>query len=98
MIGTCLASLTCSSIFKAPTWVLIFFSVLSFIAFVAAIIAYFYCLFKGQTDALRSESFNLEKLAIERQISSDSLTGIQQPSNGQLRNVNPIDVPQDEEA
>lgn len=98
MIGTLLAALSTSAILGAATWVLIFFSVLTTIVLISAMVAYFFCLFKGQTDALRSENFNLEKMALEKQISSDSLTGIQPPQTNQLRDVTQVESVQDEQA
>lgn len=81
IFGTLLTALTVSSIFKAPIWVSCFLAILIGIAFFVMIGAYIFCLYKDKPDLLRSESFNLQKLAIERQTSSDSLVGIQTPNN-----------------
>lgn len=79
-LGTSMASLTLGAIFHFYVWMLYFIASLIFVTFLVMIGTYIYCLRIGNFDALRSESFNIQKLAIERQASSDSLSGIQASS------------------
>jgi hypothetical protein len=58
-----------------PGWVQIFFATLLGIDFIAFLIAYAYFATKTP-DALRSERFYLQKLAIKRGLVGDSLTGL----------------------
>jgi len=61
--------------FPIPNWVSITFIVIFIILIIAYLIIYFYCLFNDR-DALRSETYNVQKLAIEKGIIGDSATGI----------------------
>lgn len=81
LIATLLASMTITSVFNAPKFVIIVLTILLVITLFAAMVAFFYCLFTGDTDALRSEKFNIEKLAIEKQVMGDNLTGTQSISS-----------------
>ena len=61
-----------------PTWVLIMLGVFESLAVVAYLAAYFFLLVKDR-DALRSERFQLSKMAIERSITGDNLAGFIDP-------------------
>lgn len=80
--GSILAAITLSSIFKAEKWISIGLFVLLILMIISILVAFFFCLFTNKTDALRSEKFNIEKLAIEKHIPEDSL-------NGPLKTINP---------
>ncbi|TCB73199.1 hypothetical protein [Acinetobacter sp. ANC 4177] len=71
-----LAPLIIASIF-APPWVAILFAVILVVFLIIFAYVYLYCLHKGNIDALRSEKFVISKMAIEKQTSSDSVTGVQ---------------------
>ena len=76
IFGSILGSITLAGIFNAPEWLLIgLFSILVLLI-LAILAAFFYCLFTNKTDILRSEKYNIEKLAIEKQSSSDSLIDV----------------------
>jgi hypothetical protein len=61
-----------------PTWVLVMLGVFESFAVAAYLIAYFFLLVKDR-DALRSERFQLSKMAIERSIAGDNLAGFIDP-------------------
>lgn len=61
---------------NGPFWLSVFFSVLISVVILIYLFAYIYCLFKDR-DALRSEKFSIQKMAIERGVYGDNLTGIQ---------------------
>lgn len=70
-----LAPLIIASIF-APMWVSILFAVILVVFLSIFAYVYLFCLHNGNTDALRSEKFVISKMAIEKQTSGDSVTGI----------------------
>ena len=57
-----------------PTWVLIMLGVFESFAVAAYLIAYFFLLVKDR-DALRSERFQLSKMALERSVVGDNIKG-----------------------
>ena len=65
---------------KSPAWVLTFFAVLSGCATVLYFAAFIYCLFVDR-DALRSETYSIQKLAIEKGFVGDSSVGILVPNS-----------------
>lgn len=83
IFGTLFFFITIAGIFKSPTWLLIAMFSLLVLVLISILVAFFYCLFTGNTDILRSEKFVIEKLAIEKQISGDSLTGPEKTINNQ---------------
>jgi len=71
-----LAPLIISSIF-APQWVSILLAVILVSFLIIFGYAYLHCLHNGNIDALRSEKFVISKMALEKQTTSDSVTGVQ---------------------
>jgi hypothetical protein len=65
-----------------PVWLIILLAVILVFAFILFFIAYGYCLIKDR-DALRSETYSIQKMAIERGIIGDSSTGYVQVNNSQ---------------
>lgn len=64
---------------NAPTWLLISLLIPLLLFAIALLIAYFYCLFSGKqplVEALRTEHYSIQKLAIEKAFRGDSATGI----------------------
>lgn len=59
----------------APNWTIIIFTIIICIAIGVFFFAYVYCLFKDR-DALRSEKYSIQKLAIEKGIVGDNMVGI----------------------
>ena len=60
---------------KAPEWVLILVVSGMSLSILGFLFAYFYCLVKDK-DALRSEKYNVTKMAIEQGFKGDSLRGL----------------------
>ena len=69
------AGLLASLRFQAPEYVVIFFMVLIGLAVSVFLLAFGYCLFKDR-DALRSEKFSIQKMAIEKGIYGDNSSGV----------------------
>ena len=97
IFGAILASITISGALKAPFWLLIGLFIILIVLVIAILIAFFYCLFNDKTDILRSEKFNIEKLAIERQASGDDLTGIESNIVSNTLVVLPVESVEEEE-
>lgn len=64
---------------KAPEWAIIGTGTCAMVDFVALLCAYFYFMWKDR-DALRSESFSLQKLAMEKGLLGDNLQGMRPAS------------------
>lgn len=60
---------------NAPNWTVILFAIVVCISVFIFFFAYVYCLFKDR-DALRSEKYSIQKMAIEKGIIGDNITGI----------------------
>ena len=60
---------------EAPLWLIIFFASIILTTMILFFFAYIYCLFKDR-DALRSEKYSIQKLALEKGIYGDNLSGI----------------------
>lgn len=60
---------------EAPTWTVILLAVVLCIGIGIFIFTYIFCLFKDR-DALRSEKYSIQKMAIEKGIVGDNITGI----------------------
>ncbi|MCH9006243.1 MAG: hypothetical protein IH838_13270 [Proteobacteria bacterium] len=86
VIGMLLVSLPMLAASRAPSWLLISVAAALGGILVTFVTAYVYFLFTNP-DALRSESFTLSKMAIERGLVGDSLSGLrdatllEQPKN-----------------
>ncbi len=68
---------------SAPNWVGIMFSIFGGLTIICYLIAYGYFAFKDP-DALRSETYSIQKLAIEKGFVGDSITG-----DVSLKNITP---------
>ena len=73
-LGICAISMTFSA-FHGSSWLTYALGAMFFVALSLYLVAYYYCLLKNP-DALRSESYNVQKMALERGIYGDSQTGI----------------------
>jgi len=60
---------------KAPTGIIVLFAISVCLAILLFFFAYIYCLFKDP-DALRSEKYSIQKMAIEKGIIGDNIVGI----------------------
>jgi len=72
ILATATLALTFS---KAPEWLLICVAICMLFAVALYVGAYVFCLIKDR-DALRSEKYSLQKMAIEHGILGDNMTGI----------------------
>lgn len=60
---------------KAPNWILVLFAIILCLVISIFFFAYVYCLFKDR-DALRSEKYSIQKMAIEKGIVGDNIVGV----------------------
>lgn len=72
----------------SPAWLIIMFSIIMGLSILIFFFAYVYCLFTDK-DAIRSEKYSIQKLAIEKGLYGDSVSGIfienqMTPSNERL--------------
>ncbi len=74
-VGICIVGLLGCLKYGAPLGVLILFVVMVALIFLLFMGAYIYCLCTDK-DALRSETYSIQKLAIERGLVGDSTVGI----------------------
>lgn len=92
--GILLLALTSGNYLRAPAWLMILFASLLVLLFLQYLFAYTFCLFKDR-DALRSEKYHLQKMAIEHGLIGDDTTGlikISAPSGEDDSNIRTIDV------
>lgn len=94
-IGLLLAGIPASVLAQSPEWVIIVIVVLLSLVIAVYILAYLFLLFTDR-DALRSEQFTLSKMAIERGLIGDNLTGLLEEHPG-AKNLMEATVVSDEE-
>ena len=75
MIGILIAAIIGSASFMGPKWVVIMFSIFAGVTMALYLFAYLFCLFTDK-DALRSETYSIQKLAIEKGFIGDNATGL----------------------
>lgn len=75
LIALLLAAIALSSWVRAPEWLLISESVMLVCSVLLYLGAYIFCLITDP-DALRSEKYSLQKLALEQHLIGDSTTGL----------------------
>jgi hypothetical protein len=75
LFAICAAAIVASIEVKAPQWVVVVFVIALAPTVVLYLSAYVYCLFNDR-DALRSETYSIHKMAIEKGYMGDSLTGV----------------------
>ena len=78
--------------YQAPTWLLVALFVILLLMVLSLLTAYFYCLFSGKAsliEALRTERYSIQKLAIEKGFRGDSVMGIvsEEPSTALIQAV-----------
>ena len=61
--------------FESPNWLIIMFSIIMGLSILVFFFAYVYCLFTDK-DAIRSEKYSIQKLAIEKGLYGDNVSGI----------------------
>jgi hypothetical protein len=93
MIAGLIGSITA----HAAGWIQVFFAVILSLDFTAFIVAYAYFALTN-SDALRTERFTLQKIAIEHGLIGDSLSGLMAPSEAEATKVpttSPIQIEHD---
>lgn len=75
MLGICVTAVVACVEAKAAAWLLILFGVASAVTVLLYLCAYLYCLVKDR-DALRTETYSIQKLALEKGYVGDKLTGL----------------------
>jgi membrane protein YdbS with pleckstrin-like domain len=78
MMGILLAALAPMAFSKVPTWIMALDAVCAVSVLAVFLVSYVYLLIHDP-DALRSETYSLYKIAIQKGIFGDSLTGIARP-------------------
>ncbi|MCP1489360.1 hypothetical protein J3D48_005673 [Pseudomonas fluorescens] len=74
MLGICVTSTLTSAKLDLPPWITILFSIFAAITMFLYLIAYLYCLIKDR-DALRSETYSIQKMVVERGFVGDDING-----------------------
>ena len=69
---------------KSPKWLGVIFSIFTCLTMILYLFAYIYCLFKDK-DALRSETYSIQKLAIEKGFVGDDISGTLEPAADRSR-------------
>ena len=93
-MGLILASIPMALYAGSPEWLLIFLASCLGILFMTFIGAYIYLL-NIDRDALRSENFSLSKMAIEKGLVGDNITGLIQ-NNNDTKQLGSMDAVSDE--
>lgn len=75
MMSICIGATLSSAYMKSPPWLTYMFAAFSSITMLLYLGAYVFCLAKDR-DALRSETYTIQKLAIEKGFIGDSLSGV----------------------
>jgi hypothetical protein len=77
-----LASVTLGSVvFQAPTWLSIVFATFTGLPILLFLAAYIFFMIRDP-EALRSERYSIQKMAIEKGLIGDDLHGLIEPSEG----------------
>lgn len=86
MLGICVTSTLTAAKLGLPLWISILFSTFSAITMLLYLVAYLYCLVKDR-DALRSETYSIQKMVVERGFVGDDISGslpVDRTSTGHL--------------
>lgn len=75
MMAVCIAGIFTSFHFSFPVWSSYFFAFFAFVTMSVYVAAYIFCLIK-HPDALRSETYSIQKLAIQKGFVGDDITGV----------------------
>jgi hypothetical protein len=75
LIAICVGA-TLGAELEGPKWVVVMFAVSVGLGVLLYLAAYIYCLVNNREDLLRSETYSIQKLAIEKGFIGDSMTGL----------------------
>ena len=84
LLGILFAVMVVSFQTGAPAWFCLMVAVMVGLTFLLTVFSYVFCLFKDR-DALRSESFSLRKMQIEKGLYGDSDLGLIQRSSREIK-------------
>lgn len=85
----CVAAALSAVYINAPPWLIIMFAIFAALTMGLYLAAFLYCLLTDK-EALRSETYSIQKLAIEKGFVGDSLAGVfpvEAPQRGELIEV-----------
>jgi uncharacterized membrane protein (DUF2068 family) len=75
MMAVCISGVFASFHFSFPPWSSYFFAFFTFVTMSIYLVSFVYCLAK-HPDALRSETYSIQKLAIQKGFVGDNITGV----------------------
>jgi len=75
MMAICISATLTSAHFSLSEWIVYLFAGFSCVTMVLYLIAYVFCLAKDR-DALRSETYSIQKMAIEKGFVGDDISGV----------------------
>ena len=75
IIPFCFAATMSSAYFKLVEWITYVFAGFSVLSIAVFLFSYIYCLLKDK-DALRSETYSIQKMAIEKGFIGDDMSGV----------------------
>jgi heme A synthase len=76
MLSICIAAILGAIYVKAESWIIDMFSIFCALTFLLFLVTYGYCLLTKRETLLRSETYAIQELAIQKGFVGDSLTGI----------------------
>ena len=97
MMSILIAASLSAFYFDVPQWLGVLFSIFASLTMLLYLIAYLYCLFTDK-EALRSETYSIQKLAIEKGFVGDSISGqLSPPAQNIVRAIEAQQGAKDEE-
>jgi hypothetical protein len=91
LVGILATATTVALFASPPEWVLVYLVVTLIVTIGLYALAYLFCLFVDR-DALRSEKYSLQKMAIEHGIYGDSRVGLIDPTETKPKLIPPSDT------
>lgn len=80
MMAICISATLTSTYFKSETYIVNIFLGFSILTMILYFTTYIYCLINDR-DALRSETYSIQKMALEKGFVGDNMSGIKDFSN-----------------
>lgn len=81
--------------YNSPQWLIIMFSITMGLSILIFLFAFVFCLFTDK-DAIRSEKYSIQKMAIEKGVYGDNNTGVL-PTHRPIANASPIQITNSED-
>ncbi len=79
LIGICVGAVLGAVEFKASGWIVWLFAMFAGLGVVLYLGTFIFCLLTSREDLLRSETYSIQKLAIEKGFVGDNIAGVFQP-------------------